>query len=190
MPSTLDHPAVLQNQDLVHIVHPHQAVANHQSRAPGQQLFERLPDRLFGQRIQVCGRLVQDQQRRILQQSAGYCHPLALSGAQLGAMLAYPGIVSLGQGQDKIMQLGGLYGGLNLIQAGGRTGKPQVIQQAGAKKIGVAAEDAASAAATGAMEAASKIGESAMSTVRDAVTGTISGVKVVLKAPFEKKKDD
>ena len=50
----------------------------------------------------------------------------------------------------------------------------------------MSAEEAASAAGTGALEAAGKIGSKAGETVRDAATGTISGVKVVLKEPFKK----
>ena len=47
------------------------------------------------------------------------------------------------------------------------------------------AEDAASAAATGAIEAAGEIGESAVNTVTSAVTTTIDDVKVVVKEPFK-----
>ena len=56
----------------------------------------------------------------------------------------------------------------------------------GAESISVKAEDAASAAATGAVGAATDISEAAGRTVRDAVTGTIGGVNVVVKAPFKK----
>jgi hypothetical protein len=54
----------------------------------------------------------------------------------------------------------------------------------------LSAEKAASAAATGALKAAAEIGSAAAAQVRNAVTGTIDGVKVVLKQPFrsEKKK--
>jgi hypothetical protein len=55
----------------------------------------------------------------------------------------------------------------------------------GARDIGVNAEHAASAAATGALDAAGKVGSNAAEKVRNAVTGTISGVKVVLKEPFK-----
>jgi hypothetical protein len=55
----------------------------------------------------------------------------------------------------------------------------------GAKSVTVNTEDAASAAASGAVEAAGEISESAVKTVRDAVSGTISGVKVVIKTPFK-----
>jgi hypothetical protein len=56
-----------------------------------------------------------------------------------------------------------------------------------AKGIGVSAEDAASAAAHGALKAAEKVSSTALDTVRNAVTQSISGVKAVLKEPFKGK---
>jgi hypothetical protein len=56
------------------------------------------------------------------------------------------------------------------------------------KEIGVSAEDAASAAAHGALKAADEVGSTALETVLHAVTQTISGVKVVLKEPFKSTK--
>jgi hypothetical protein len=50
----------------------------------------------------------------------------------------------------------------------------------------VDAAEAASAAATGAVKAAGEIGSGVAEQVRNAVTGTIAGVKVVLKKPFKK----
>jgi hypothetical protein len=49
--------------------------------------------------------------------------------------------------------------------------------------LGVSAEDAASAAADGALKAAGKVGSTAVETVRKAVTKTAHGAKVVLKQP-------
>jgi hypothetical protein len=54
----------------------------------------------------------------------------------------------------------------------------------GAKEIGVDAAEAASAAATGALKAAGDISTTAVEQVQKAATGMISGVKVVVKAPF------
>ena len=51
------------------------------------------------------------------------------------------------------------------------------------------AEDAAAAAATGAVDAATQISESAGKSVRDAATGTLSGVRVVVQAPFKGEED-
>jgi hypothetical protein len=48
---------------------------------------------------------------------------------------------------------------------------------------GVSAEDAAAAAADGALKAAGEVGATAVGAVRKAVTKPINGVKVVLKEP-------
>jgi hypothetical protein len=53
-----------------------------------------------------------------------------------------------------------------------------------ARELGVSAEEAAAAAAHGALMAADKVGGAALVTVRNALTSTIDGVKVVLKEPF------
>jgi hypothetical protein len=51
--------------------------------------------------------------------------------------------------------------------------------------VGISAEQAASEAATGALTAAREISAAAATQVRDALTGTIRGVKVVLREPFK-----
>jgi hypothetical protein len=50
-------------------------------------------------------------------------------------------------------------------------------------------EQAASAAAEGALKAADRVGSAAVETVRHALTQTISGVKVVLKEPFKSTRE-
>ena len=54
-----------------------------------------------------------------------------------------------------------------------------------AKELGVDASEAAATAATAATRAAADIGGTAGAKVREAVVGTIQGVKVILKEPFE-----
>jgi hypothetical protein len=56
---------------------------------------------------------------------------------------------------------------------------------AGAKELGLRAEDAASAAASGAIKGAGEVSATAGEEVRRAVTGVIAGVKVVVKEPFK-----
>jgi hypothetical protein len=55
---------------------------------------------------------------------------------------------------------------------------------AGAKEIGVDTAGAASAAANGALKAAGSVGTTAVDEIKRTLTGTIAGVKVVLKEPF------
>lgn len=52
---------------------------------------------------------------------------------------------------------------------------------AGAKNVGVSLEDAASAAATGALEAAEEIGEAAVHAVRDVAASGVGGVKAAFR---------
>ncbi len=56
-----------------------------------------------------------------------------------------------------------------------------------AKDVGIKASDAASAAATGAVDAAGDIGESTARNVTNVLDTSISGVKVVVGAPFRKE---
>lgn len=60
---------------------------------------------------------------------------------------------------------------------------------AAARDLGMTAEDAAAAAGSGALRAAGEISSTAVDQVRSVLTGTISGVKVVLKEPFRSEKE-
>jgi hypothetical protein len=52
----------------------------------------------------------------------------------------------------------------------------------GARELGLDVTEAAAAAATGALKAAGEVGSEAGARVRNALTGTIAGVRVVLGA--------
>jgi hypothetical protein len=54
--------------------------------------------------------------------------------------------------------------------------------------MGLKAEDAASAAASGAIKGAGEIGGTAVEQVRKAMTDVIAGVKVVVKEPFKSER--
>lgn len=73
-------------------------------------------------------------------------------------------------------------------QAGGDVGRTarSAVEAAirGCHEVGVTAELAASAAASGAMVGAGEVSTRALDEVRDVVTRTIAGVKVVITEPF------
>jgi hypothetical protein len=54
----------------------------------------------------------------------------------------------------------------------------------GARDVGITSEQAASAAASGAMTGAGEINSAALDQVRDVVTRTISGIRVVITEPL------
>lgn len=58
-----------------------------------------------------------------------------------------------------------------------------------ARDIGVTAEQAASAAGSGALRAAGEVGSTAAEQVQKVLTKTISGVKVVIREPFQTRKE-
>jgi len=68
--------------------------------------------------------------------------------------------------------------------AGCRGGHDRWSQRGGPER-GLSAEDAATAAATGALKGAGEISSTAVDQVRKVVTETISGVKVVVKEPVK-----
>ena len=68
--------------------------------------IERAAHRLLVHRIEMRGRLVQDQHRRVLEEGAGDGDALALAAGEAGAALADLGIQPVGQGLDQLGQRG------------------------------------------------------------------------------------
>jgi hypothetical protein len=66
--------------------------------AVGLQQVERAAHRLLVHRVEMRGRLVEDQDRRVLQEGARDRDALALAAAQTGAALADRRVEAVGQG--------------------------------------------------------------------------------------------
>ena len=71
-------------------------------RAVAHQRVERAAHLRLADRVEMRGRLVEDQGRRVLQKGAGDRDALALAAGQLHAALADPGVEPLGQARDEI----------------------------------------------------------------------------------------
>jgi hypothetical protein len=116
--AALDDAAGLHHQDLVRVDHGGQAVRDDQR---GLVLRGALQFRLDGALVgAVQGRrgLVEDQDRRVLQQRAGDGHALLLAAGQLEAALAHHGLVALGRGLDEGVDARGARGFFHLGAAG------------------------------------------------------------------------
>ena len=94
--SLLDYPALVQHHDGIGIAHGGEAMRDYHGGAVHHELFERVSDRRLVQGVEVRGRLVQDQYRRVLEKGAGDCDPLALPAGESHAALAHPGIEAVG----------------------------------------------------------------------------------------------
>jgi hypothetical protein len=88
MATGLDHDAVLDHENAVSVNDGVQAVGDHQGSAPGAQAGDRILDVTLRFGIEGGGRLVEQDDGRVAQQSAGDRHSLALAAGQLQAVLA------------------------------------------------------------------------------------------------------
>ena len=88
----------LQHDDAVEIAQRRQAMRDRDHGAPAHQPAERLADRLLGFAVERGGRLVEQQDRRVLQEGARDRDALALSARQLDAAVADHGRQALAAG--------------------------------------------------------------------------------------------
>ena len=72
-------------------------MGDHERRAADHQPVERVEDDRFGLRVDRRGRLVEDQDRRVLEERARDRDPLPLAAGQLRAALAEQRVVPLRQ---------------------------------------------------------------------------------------------
>ncbi len=98
-------PAVVHHQDLVHVLQSHQAVGDEQGGPVLHQPEQGIQHFLLRQRVEICRGLIQDEDRRLLQQSPGDRQPLAFTAAQARSLLADEGLVALGQAGDEVVDV-------------------------------------------------------------------------------------
>ena len=91
----------------------------------------------FGDRVQTLGRLVQQQDRRIAQQCPRDGDAPCLATGEAHAGLADPGVVTLGQVGDEVVDLGRRAGLLEQALRGLGGSDQQVLADAGIEQMGV-----------------------------------------------------
>ena len=104
MASGLDQTAVIEHRQQVGVAHGREAMGDDDRRAVAHQGVECSAHQRFADRVQMRGRLVEHQCRRVFQKSAGDRHTLALAARQLDAALADLRVEALGQAVDKISE--------------------------------------------------------------------------------------
>src|SRR6266540_1842722 len=77
------------------------------SRSTALEAVERLLNGRLVLAVHAGQCLVQDQDRRVLEQCARDGHSLALAARQPGAALAHDGLVAAGEGHDEVVRVGG-----------------------------------------------------------------------------------
>src|SRR5574337_2159135 len=102
----LDTASAVQHQDLVGPYDGGKPMRNHEGRPILHQPIQRLLDQSLRFRIQGRGRLVQDEDGRVLQYSPGDGDPLLLAAGQAYPTLADPGLVSIRERVDELLGIG------------------------------------------------------------------------------------
>src|SRR5229473_3260849 len=77
--ATLDDAAAVEHDDLVGVDDGRQPVGDHHGGAAAAHLFQRALDLLLGARVERAGRLIEQQDLRVLEDRAGDRHPLLLA---------------------------------------------------------------------------------------------------------------
>ena len=107
MAAALDDAAGVHHQDLVGAHHGREPVRDHERGAADADAVELGLDRLLGRGVERGGRLVEDQDRRILQQRARDRDALLLAAGELEPALADLGLVAVGQRHDEVVDVRG-----------------------------------------------------------------------------------
>ncbi len=102
--SFLMNTAFVHDQDPVKILHAAKPVRNEKAASSDCELEQALQDVGLCQGVQVGGRLVQDQERRVLEDDSRDSEALPFAGAQGGAVLADERAITFGQGLDEIVE--------------------------------------------------------------------------------------
>ena len=106
--SLLDQLAVVQDEDQVGVADRGQPVGDHERGAALHQVLERVEDHGLGLGVDRGGRLVEDQDRRVLDEGARHADALALAARELCAPLAELGLVAVRQARDEVVGVGRL----------------------------------------------------------------------------------
>src|SRR3989475_427493 len=97
---------VVDDDDPVGVPHGRQPVRDHEHGPTAHELGQRLLDHELALRVEVRGRLVEDQDRRILEERAGDRDPLALAAGEAHAPLADERVVTVGARQGEVEGVG------------------------------------------------------------------------------------
>src|SRR6266568_772425 len=111
VPAGLDHGAILDHENAIGVHDRLQTMGDHQRGAALAQAAHGILDLALGFAVERCGRLVEQDDGRVLDQGARDRDPLALAAGRLQAMLADRSVVASRKAHDEIVGVRGLGGG-------------------------------------------------------------------------------
>src|SRR5580704_10403088 len=129
-----DH-AVLDHEDAIGVHDRGDTMRDGDGCATFAQFGDRLLDIALGFRIKRGGRLVQQDDGRVLDQRAGDGYPLALAAGKLQTVFADRGIVTVRGAFDEVVSVGRLRRGDDFAFAGAELAKRDVVADRAAEKM-------------------------------------------------------
>ena len=97
---------MVEDQDAVGVADRGEPVGDHEGRAPAHDLVEGGLQLAFGRRVEGRRRLVENQDRRVLEERAGDGQALALAARERAAALADDGVEAVRLAGDELDRLG------------------------------------------------------------------------------------
>ena len=141
MAAFFDDAAAVEHEDAVGADHARQPVRQDEGGAPGREPVDRLLDYRFVFGVDRGQCLVEDQNWRVAQESAGDRQPLALAARQHDSALADHRLITLRQQRDEFVGVGVAGGGLDLVLVGVGLAEPQIVLDGAVEQIGVLMHD-------------------------------------------------
>src|SRR5215472_8450185 len=117
-------------------------VRDDQQAAPGAEGVDGAQDPALRLRVQVGGRLVQDQDRRLAQEHAGNRQALALAAAELQAVLAHQGVQPVRQASREVGKLRSLARVEDSVVVRAAVGEQQVVAERAVEQVDALRHDA------------------------------------------------
>ena len=127
MGADFDHLAIVEDDQAVGAAQGGEAVGDGEGGAALYQAGDRLLDLRFGLGIQRRGRLVQDQDLRIVEDGPGDGKALLFTTGQLVPLLADDHVVAVRFFDDELVGIGGSGGAQNLVESGVRLAVADVL---------------------------------------------------------------
>ena len=137
-----DDPTAIDHDDAVGEAHGRQAVGDDEGGAPGGRALERFHHDALGVGVETGGRLVEDENGGVPQHGARDGKALLLPARERGPSLRHLSVIALGEPPDELIRHGDVGRGDDLLLAGSRTAKGDVLPQGPAEDEGVLQDQA------------------------------------------------
>ncbi len=141
MGALFDDANACEHQDAVGMADGGETVSDDQGGSAVGEIEQRLLNRPFALVVERAGCLVEDQDRRILEESARYREALPLAARKLDTALADIGRVAIWQSRYEVVSVGGTGGGLHLGIGRVRPAVAKILRHGAGKEIDVLLHD-------------------------------------------------